>query len=61
MMDDPAVPVGSKHAIQGVCKPRVTKETEMSSPHDFRHVIRSLGPCRSRTQRRCHLSMTCLC
>ena len=61
MMDDPAAPVGSEHSIQEMCKPRVAKETEMSSPHDICHVILSLWPCRFRTQRRCHLSMTCLC
>ena len=44
VMDDPAAPVGSEHSIREVCKPRVAKETEMSSPRNIHHVILSLWP-----------------
>ena len=37
VLDDPAVPVQSKHSIHQVCKPRVSKETEASSIPDIRH------------------------
>ena len=44
VMDDLAAPVGSEHSIREVCKPRVAKETQMSSPCNIHHVILSLWP-----------------